>query len=199
MVPSARHLLCFPILHTPADLGGLAPMFGPAATAKAGAEAWLARLAAVNEMWDRIEQVVLQLDLDFARTLVYQDGLPICGREAEIVEELARAGSRNHHLLRTLRTRGAILMGTESPELLVEEYELARQVLDAARAGAGQTEPQRELAAGLLKRRDHFIARRIDETLPPDTTGLLFIGALHRVATCLPADISVTYPIGMPK
>lgn len=198
MVPSSRCLFCFPIVHTPTDMGGLAPTFGAAGTAKVGAKAWQEHLAAINEMWGKIEQVVLQIDLDLAGTLVYQDGLPICGREAEIVEELARAGSRNHQLLRTLQERGAILMGTESPELLVEEYELTRQVLGAARAGNRQTEPQRELAADLLKRRDRFIAHRIAETLPPGATGLLFIGALHRVPPYLPADISVTHPIGMP-
>jgi DNA-binding response OmpR family regulator len=40
--------------------------------------------------------------------------LPVCGRDLEIVAELAKAGSRNHPLLLRLKGRGALLMGTES-------------------------------------------------------------------------------------
>ena len=56
---------------------------------------------------------------------VYQDGLAVCGHEQKIVSELAGAGNRNHALLLKLQAQGATLMGTESPELLVEEYQLA--------------------------------------------------------------------------
>ncbi len=36
----------------------------------------------------------------------------MCGREAEIVRDLAEAGSRNHRLLVRLDQRGTILKGT---------------------------------------------------------------------------------------
>jgi hypothetical protein len=56
---------------------------------------------------------------------IHLEGLPVCGHESEIVADLARAGSRNHRLLLRLREFGAIIMGTESAELLVEEYQLS--------------------------------------------------------------------------
>ena len=79
----------------------------------------------VEKMWEEIESVVANLPVTPATVRVYQDGLPVCGHEQEIVSELAGAGNRNHGLLLKLQARGATLMGTESPELLVEEYQLA--------------------------------------------------------------------------
>jgi hypothetical protein len=82
--------------------------------------------AAVEQMWGEIERTVRNLRVSPGSVRVYQDGLPVCGHEREIVSDLAEAGSRNHRLLLSLQARGAVLMGTESPELLVQEYQLAR-------------------------------------------------------------------------
>ncbi len=43
----------------------------------------------------------------------------------------------------------------------------------------------------LLKRRDRFIAQRIDATLRRGETGLLFLGALHHAVEMLPDTIKV--------
>ena len=60
----------------------------------------LARNAAVVErMWEKIENVVANLPVSPGTVRVYQDGLPVCGHEQDIVSELARAGNRNHRLL----------------------------------------------------------------------------------------------------
>ena len=47
------------------------------------------------------------------------------------------------------------------------------------------------VAATLLDQRDRFIAGRIDATLRPGETGMLFLGAHHRVVRMLPATIAV--------
>jgi hypothetical protein len=54
-------------------------------------------------------------------------------------------------------------MGTESAELLVEEYQLAKQVLAEEMSGgsARQAARGKTLQDSLLKRRDQFIGRRI--------------------------------------
>lgn len=198
MSSNRRVLLHIPIVHTGADMGRLAEPFGQAAAARLGDSVWQQHLAEVQRLWDATEHAVLDLDLDYGALSLYQDGLPLCGREDALVDELAAAGSRNHQLLQRLRNLGATLVGTESPELLVEEYALARQVLEAGPGTAAQADAQRALAASLLERRDRFIAQRIAETLAPGGTGLLFIGALHDLAPWLPADVGVNYPIGRP-
>jgi pheromone shutdown protein TraB len=48
-----------------------------------------------------------------------------------------------------------------------------------------------EQAARLLEARDRFIAKRIDETLQAEETGLLFLGAAHRLDTLKSTDIRV--------
>ncbi|AOJ05078.1 MULTISPECIES: hypothetical protein [Burkholderia] len=198
MPDSSRTLICIPILHSGIDMGQFAPLVDDAAQAHLGADTWQRRMIDVERMWDGIEEAIPRLGLDLKSVRIYQDGLPVCGRELEIVDDLAKAGSRNHRLLQTLSRQGATLVGTEAPELLVEEYELAWRLLNAASANRQRTDTERQLAADLLQRRDRFIARRIDETLPAGGTGILFVGALHRVAPLLPADLAVSYPLGSP-
>jgi len=43
----------------------------------------------------------------------------------------------------------------------------------------------------LLNKRDRFIAQRIDESLPQDQTGILFIGAYHNINPKLYRDIQI--------
>jgi hypothetical protein len=149
--------------------------------------------ASVQQRWQQIERVVERLPVVPGKTRIYQDGLPACGREQRIVAELAEAGSRNHRLLLWLQDRGAVLMGTESPELLVEEYQLATAALAAEPVPPrARHKPLREM---LLERRDRYIADRINGTLGVGETGVLFIGMLHRVDRFLARDIEVVYPL----
>ena len=150
----------------------------------------------VGQFWDALERAVAALSLDFKAVRLYQDGLPICGHEADIVAQLAATGSRNHRLLRGLMDRGATLSGTESGELLVEEYELLRQSL----LPGIDPKKHRELSTAILAKRDVFIAKRIANTLCPGETGILFIGLMHNIEPGLTdAGIEVSYPIGKPK
>ena len=153
-------------------------------------------LVAIDQVWTEIEKVLDSLSLSFDRLRLYQDGLPVCGREAEIVRELAQAGSRNHQLLERLMSQGGILMGTESGDLLVQEHQLARQSFTGRQPRAAGLQVQRRaLSQTLLARRDQFIARRINETLKPGETGILFLGMLHSVEQYLDKDFKVIYPL----
>jgi len=118
--------------------------------------------------------------------------LPICGKEEQIVRDLAARQSRNHRLLLRLIERGATLLGTESPELLLSEYELAKAIVspDADRKAL---EP---VAADLLAKRDAFIAQRINQTLREGEFGILFVGLLHNVHRGLQPDIELIVPFG---
>jgi len=148
----------------------------------------------VDKMWEDIERAVAGLALTPGQVRVYQDGLPVCAQEAQIVQELAAAGSRNHQLLLRLQERGAVIMGTESPELLIEEYQLAHAALSAAAAGGAQRQKQ-QLGAALLEKRDRFMAARINRTLQSGEMGILFVGMLHSVQHYLERDIEIKYPV----
>ena len=90
--------------------------------------------------------------------------------------------------------RGAALVGTESPALLLEEYELAQQLLMrlAADDAGGPTGQHQHLSALVLERRDRFIAGRVGETLKAGEVGLIFLGLLHTLERFLPRDIEMT-------
>ena len=67
----------------------------------------------INDLWTGIEERLNQRDLHYNRVKVYQDGLPVCGKELEIVRDIANSGGRNHQLLLKLIHEGATLMGAE--------------------------------------------------------------------------------------
>ena len=188
---ASRRLIWIPIIHTQEDLGTLREAVRRLHERRAGRSQWRRTQKAIEAMWTKIEREIDGLDLDYTRVRLYQDGLACCGREEEIVRDLAGAGSRNHRLLLKLMARGARIMGTESPELLLEEYELSRQAIVSAGATSGMTPEQREAGERILKKRDAYIAGRIAETLLPGETGVAFLGLLHSLAGRLPHDIEV--------
>ncbi len=73
-------------------------------------------------MWEGISKRLGKLDVEHANLRIYQDGLPLCGRELDIVRDVAARGSQNHQLVLSLVQRGASLEGTEDVQLLLEEY-----------------------------------------------------------------------------
>lgn len=188
-----RRLMLFPVVHTLKDLGGLAEVVAQARSTPHEKQRFAQAVAGV---WNRIERAVAALPVA-GTWRIYQDGLPICRHEHAIVADLAAGGSRNHRLVRQLMERGGELMGTESAELLVEEYQLQKELLEqGVDMPAAEAEENRRLAAEILVRRDRFIAERINETLAPGETGVVFLGLVHDLEPHLDADIEVSYPVG---
>jgi hypothetical protein len=193
-----RRLIYIPILHTRTDMGSLQESVTRASLRKLGNLASRRKAQAIDQAWTEIEQLIDSLSLDYTKVRLYQDGLPVCGREADIVRELAQKGSRNHQLLVKLMEKGATLMGTESPELLVREYELAKETLAVAGPKRGTRGRSQNRSKMLLQQRDQFIARRINATLGQQETGILFLGILHSPEEGLAADIELAYPLPPP-
>jgi hypothetical protein len=167
---------------------------------KLGRESWKRKVELTNKMWTDIENAIDRLDLSCEKLRLYQDGLPVCGREVEIVKDIAKAGSPNHQLLLRLQEKGATIMGTESSDLLVEEYELTKQIM-SAREGfkAGETDPRlQSLADSLLRRRDQYIGNLINGTLLFGETGIIFLGLLHSLENRLDKNIRIVYPLNRP-
>jgi hypothetical protein len=195
-----RALIYIPIIHTQADMGALARSVRRVTIQKLGRQAWKRNVDVIGGMWEEIRRTVEGWELAWENVRLYQDGLPRCGREAEIVADLAGAGSPNHQLLLSLMKKGATLMGTESPDLLLEEYRLVQQVLAAKDPEeAARIEARHEARSrSLLAQRDQYIAGRINESLRAGETGLLFLGMLHSLDSLLAKDIRVSYPMRRP-
>ena len=197
---TSRTLLYFPIVHSQLDMGALSESVRKVTLQKLGERVWRRKVNLVKRFWYDVENILNKLTLSYAQTRVYQDGLPVCGKELDIVAELAKKGSPNHRILVLLMEKGATVMGTESAELLIEEYHLIKKILETGDVKDAIAIEARQKAASdlLLKKRDEFIAARIDQTLQPGETGLLFLGMLHNPAVLLPEDIHVHYPLNRP-
>jgi len=193
-----RKLIYLPIVHNMADMGALRESVKEASVRKIGRQNWKRKQNLIEKLWDDIESVLGGLCDEMDKVRVYQDGLPISGNETDIVRDLADSGSRNHQLVLPLIEKGALLMGTESPDLLLEEYEIAKRRLSAARR-AGVKRRESSGSTSLLQRRDKFIAERINDTLKEGEVGIIFLGMLHAPDPWLAEDIQVSYPIGRPR
>jgi hypothetical protein len=190
LLVTMRRLIHIPIIHTSADLGSLSKFVQAHYTRVCGKASWNQREDVVKILWTDIQASLDALHLDTQKTRIYQDGLPICGFEEKIVRELAKAGSSNHQLILRLLEQGAVLMGTEDSQLLMEEYETQKKRL-AHEAGNSSTLEEQQRMDHLLRARDSFIAEQISTTLQEGEVGLLFLGAFHRLDALEATDILV--------
>ena len=191
-----RRLVHIPIIHSAADLGSLSSFVQAHYARVCGTGRWRQREDAVRALWADIEAGLDALHLDARKTRLYQDGLPVCGFEERIVRELAKAGSSNHQLILRWLDQGAVLMGTEDPQLLMDEYEMQKQRL--AQEGAERpvsprpvSKEQQQRMDDVLKARDAFIADRIATTLQEGEVGCCSSARLHRLDALRATEIRV--------
>lgn len=179
---NTRSLIKVPILHTKEDMGSL----GHRLIANSGYH------AQAYDYWERIEAEIKGLSFDFAKTKVYQDGLP--DTKPELVEKIvSEVQSQNYALLRWLKGKGATIVGTEDPKLVSEEYQLLKAIFEAKDEGQKleARKHYQERTDALLSLRDAYIAQKIDATLKDEELGILFIGAAHHIESVLSNDILI--------
>lgn len=176
-------LLYVPILHTEKEIGLIH-----------GEAKCLKTIASIKEMWVGIQNKILDLRLKWDQVRIYQEALPVCGKEEKIVQNLSLKGSINHRMVAGFLRRGASLEGTEDPHLLMREHDLLSQALHSKDQG-GDLKDYRKESDAILELRDQFIAERIKQTLQKGETGLLFIGVRHKVDRLLKKDYYMTYII----
>lgn len=187
-----RRLMLIRIVHSAADMGSVKDGLVKEGIARLGEEGWKENQLRIEKFWREVEGAIEGLGLDYSRVRIYQDGMP-CGGELalKIVNETAEKGSLNYQIVKKLIEKGAIIEATESPELLLKEYEHIRAFANA-RTEEEKAEAKRryeDVKDRLMEERDTFIARAIDVTLREGETGLLFIGAAHNILPRLPGDI----------
>jgi len=187
-----RTLYYIPIIHTSADMGSLAKAVTERGIHQVGERNWERHVATVHRFWDTITQYCASLPA--AGMMIYQDGLVAEGEiGVKIISAGAESGSRNYEIVLSLMRRGAQIVKTEDFKLVLEERDRILALVNAKnfRTKMFAFIKYRFVKHGLLKRRDMFIAQRINETLPNAGTGILFIGAVHNVKSRLPKDIKV--------
>lgn len=181
-------------MHTPEELGSLAkPLLGIKKRLY-GPQAEKIYREKVNQYWAGIIRRIKQQGLNSLEKCkkmhIYIDGLPQvedCHLQA-LVQKLIELKLPSHLIAQKLIEEGATIHGTESKELLLEEHSMWVNVTKGIK-------PNPKRKAGLLKERDKFIAKRINETLPENEIGILFVGAAHKVDNELKkfSDIKIIY------
>ena len=180
-----KKLIQIRIVHTPSDMGSMKEGLEKESMAKVGRQKWDENQRKIAKFWDEVESELDGLNLDYNKVRIYQDGLPCGGELGErIVRETADKGSHNYQIIVKLMGGGATIEATESPELLLKEFEYIKEKekIDAALR-------YDQMKDKLIEARDTFIARAIGATLKDGEIGLLFIGAAHNVLPKLPDDI----------
>ena len=189
-----RKLVYVRIVHTSADMGTLSEELVQLAISKIGKEKWEENQKLIEKFWDELEKEIFQLNLDFKHTRIYQDGLPCEGEIGmKIINSTAELGSKNYQIIEKLVVKGAKVVATESPQLLIEERNLLLETLNNS-STAEKDEAKKKYDSKkdiLLEQRDAYIASRINNTLEDGKTGILFIGAEHNVIPKLAHDIEV--------
>lgn len=192
-----RKLIYIPIIHTEVDMGSIAGPLKQIYVQRCGIAKWRHHVHTVNNMWEGIRNKIYALGLDYAKIKIYQDGLPLCGKELEIMEDVAKLGSHNYNIILGLVKNGSVLIGTEDPRLLIEEYVFIKKFVEIKdtqkrRDAIQKAKKRRE---ELLAERDRFIANRISETLKSAEIGILFSGIEHEIDKYLNKDIKVEFLI----
>ena len=187
-----RTLLYVPIIHTSADMGSLAGDIEKRGLKDIGESIWRNHLRTIDGFWDALFLYFDSIDVSGAR--IFQDGMLADGDVGlNIIREGEKAGSKNHQLVSRLLRRGALLMKTEDFNLVKKERDRLLKMIRA------KTTAKRIFGfvlfkltkKRLLKQRDDYITQRIDRTLQEGETGILFIGAYHRIKPRLPRDIRI--------
>ncbi len=187
-----KKLLYVPIIHMEADLGSVAAAIDKRSSQMCGKEHWNRHKKAVSGFWDSITNYFELLEASNLK--IYQDGLMIDGEVGKkIIEEGASKGSKNHKIVLKLMKKGAKIVKTEDLALLKEEYNSliklsqTKSPIEKMLAYIGYKLRKNPL----MKKRDKFIAERINETLQDGEVGVLFIGVYHNVLPQISQDIMV--------
>jgi hypothetical protein len=202
-----RQLYIIPIIHSRHDLGTLELPIHEMKSQLLSTSTLEHNQKVLDLFWGELKSGIESWGVDYSNALVFQDALPFTGHPEKIIEhrivaEMASKGSANHQLVKWLVDQGAELIGTESAELLIKEYEAVKKSLAEGiyrEISAEGDSGINDAATSLLAARDQFIARRITESLKDGQVGILFVGLQHRVQNYLPDDLTVTYPFGKAK
>lgn len=198
-----RKLIWIPVIHNYADMGGsAAEAFNPEAK-------HYEFVLRVECFWDLVGRELAGLNLDHANLQIYMDSW--CeGRTLKDAEMLVLKGSRNFNIIVRYVYRGAILMHTESQDLLMIPMSFIAAVRRRRWEPVWFNNIRRNLvfeyyfwtgrfrfdkvALENIDVRDRYVAERVQKSLVDGGTAILFMGALHNPLQYITApDIEILH------
>ena len=154
-----------------------------------GEEAPEEYLEKFNKYWKQVEEQITELELKLGKVnRIYHELIPV-GDEAgsEAIKELSE---QSHKITKDCLEKGAQLEAVEESDLLTEFMDWSKCLIVGLQNQKVFTKVY-ESYTEVSKKRNEYIANKIDKTLKTDEIGLLFIRENHRVQ--FPSDIQVFY------
>lgn len=193
----SRWLYYIPILHMEEELGGLKETLIEAHKSLFGAQQTEVLFKETKEYWElvaeRIEKAAFYERETASRLHIFIDGLPN-GKEdlvQELVQNLIASGKiLAYQMIAKLQTAGAKVHGTEDFKWLIKEDNYWKAVVGRERLRNPQEEKE------LLENRDKAIIDCINEVVPQEEIGIIFIGGMHNVVKPLtqpPYNFEIIY------
>ena len=146
-------------------------------------------LEKLNRYWEQVEKQISELELKLGKVnRIYHELIPAGGEGgSKAIKEL---NDKSHKIIQTCLEKGAQLEAVEEGDLLTEFMDWSRCLIVGLQNQKVFTRVYESYSeAG--KKRNEYIAGKIDETLQADEIGILLMRENHQIQ--FPPDIQVFY------
>jgi hypothetical protein len=142
-----------------------------------------------NRYWEQVEKQITELELKLGKVNRIYHELILAGGEdgSKTIKEL---NDKSHEIIQTCLDKGAQLEAVEEGDLLTEFMDWSRCLIVGLQNQKVLTKVY-ESYTEVSKKRNEYIAGKIDETLKADEIGILLMRENHQVQ--FPSDIQVFY------
>jgi len=154
-----------------------------------GKEAQDDYLEKFNRYWNQVERQTSKLELRLGRVnKIYHELISVSGDDGvKVIKDL---NDKSYQIVKSKLKKGAQLEAIEDRELLTEFMDWSRCLAVGLQNQKVFTQVYQYYNEA-NKKRNEYLAKRIDETLSLDETGLLFMMEGHQIQ--FPSDIQVFY------
>jgi len=142
-----------------------------------------------NRYWEQVEKQITELESKLGKVNRIYHELIIAGGEdgSEAIREL---NDKSHKIIQTCLDSGAQLEAVEEGDLLTEFMDWSRCLIVGLQNQKVLTKVY-ESYTEVSKKRNEYIAVKLDETLQSDEIGILLMRENHQVQ--FPSDIQIFY------
>ena len=142
-----------------------------------------------DKYWEQVEKQMEDLELKLGRvSRIYHELIPVAGEAGcKAIKELSE---RSYKIAQTCLEKGAQMEAVEEGDILTEFMDWSRCLIVGLQNPKVLTQVY-ESYTEAVKKRNEYIAAKIDETLMTDEIGILLMRENHQVQ--FPSDIQVFY------
>ncbi len=142
-----------------------------------------------NKYWKQVKEQIVELELKLGKVRrIYHELIPVGGEDG--CQAIKEVNEKSHEIIQDCLGKGAQLEAVEESDLLTEFMDWSRCLIVGLQ---NQKVFNRvyESYVEIGKKRNEYIASKIDETLKEDEIGILLMRENHQVQ--FPSDIQLFY------